>query len=153
MTRTRIRPPAPSLTEPAVGDWAAKVEPQPKTANRVERAKKAETKAAYRAYRDLPDGATGTADRYLGKCPACDAAINWGYGFIVRAGEIYHAQCDPQLPMYVTCAPCGAEFLPESGENRYPCCDACWPRREAALWGVRGLQNFFAPVAVPKGLR
>jgi hypothetical protein len=129
------------------------VQPQPKTESRVKRQIKAESQAAYRRYRNLPDGATGTADRYLGECPAGDGRINFSYAYIVRAGEIYHAACDPQLPMFVTCerVGCGAAFLPR-GENRFPVCDGCHQAYVAALWSVKGLQDFFAPLPKPKWL-
>ena len=154
MTRAHIRPPAPKATEPAYPHVAAKlasVRPQPKEPSRIKRQIKAETKAAYRYYRDLPDGATGTADRYLGKCPAGDGAINWGYGFVMRAGELWHSGCDPEQPIFVTCerVGCGAAFLPR-GENRFPVCDDCYPLYQAALWSVKGLQDFFSPLPESK---
>ena len=145
MTRYKYRPPARGANSPAYPHLDMENLPPKPGPSRIERQIKEGAKAAYRSYRDLPDGATGTADRYLGKCPAGDGAINWGDAYIVRQGKLWHSGCDPQVSMFVTCEPCGAAFLPES---RYPCCDTCWPKREAALWSMKGLQDFFS--SLPK---
>ena len=101
-----------------------------------------------------------TADKHMGFCDACPAAINWGYQYIqYDEGGKYHPECDPFREPLKCKWGCGTitEYEPIAGANYVFSseCDNCaswlhwWlysssiPQLAAALYG-RPLGRAFA---------
>jgi hypothetical protein len=78
-----------------------------------------------------------TADKHMGFCDACPAAINWGYQYVqYDEGGKYHLECDPFREPRVCKWGCGTitEYEPAIKGAVYAFSSECQPCYSRIHW-------------------